>query len=84
MSAAYMPESSGSMFFNAALTIVRTERRGWFLGTKSSKRRMVNKLSVKVSFPLMVWCLVACKIAMSTMFEEARRWTFGGGISAAC
>lgn len=84
MSAAYMPESSGSMFFNAALTIVRTERRGWFLGTKSSKRRMVNKLSVKVPFPRMVWCLVACKIAMPTTFEGARWWIFGGGISAAC
>ena len=55
MSAAYIPVSSGSMFLSAKLTIRRTERRGWFWGTKSSRPRMMNKLSVKVSAARMVW-----------------------------
>jgi len=31
--------------------MVRIGRSGWDFGTKSSSRRMVNKLSVKVSAP---------------------------------
>ncbi len=37
----------------ALLTIMRITRKGWSAGTKSSRWRMVNRLSVKVSAPRM-------------------------------
>ena len=49
-----MPLSRGSISLSARFTIARIGRNGCCAGTKSSRRRIVNKLSVKVSAPRMI------------------------------
>ena len=49
-----MPESNGSISLSAWFTISRIGRSGCCALTKSSRRRIVNKLSVKVSAPRMI------------------------------
>ena len=51
MSASYIAVNRRSIFTSASLAICRIERNGWDFGTKSSKRRMVNRLPVKESAP---------------------------------
>ena len=54
-------------------TMVRIGRSGWDLGTKSSRRRMVNKLSVKVSAPRMRRRKVNCVEFSSQRFDISMR-----------
>ncbi len=66
-SAAYMPESNGSISLSAWFTISRIGRSGRRAGTKSSRRRIVNKLSVKASAPRMIRLCALVNLSESLM-----------------
>jgi hypothetical protein len=46
MSASYIAESFAFMPASASLTHVRIGRSGWFAGTNSSRRTVVNRFSL--------------------------------------
>uniref|UniRef100_UPI001F308A5D hypothetical protein n=1 Tax=Cupriavidus metallidurans TaxID=119219 RepID=UPI001F308A5D len=80
ISASYICANSRSIFASAWFAMVRIARRGWDFGTKSSSRRMVNKLSVKVSAPRMNVGLYG---VLRLTIQQVVALTFAAGISAA-
>lgn len=46
MSASYMAENFSSIFASVSFIQVRIGRSGWFAGTKSSRRIVLNRLSL--------------------------------------